>query len=33
MQQNSGFLREKKTKFAQKYNGFWPDKIIFFIQS
>ena len=32
MQQYGGFLK-KKSKFAQKSDGFWPDKIIFFIQS
>ena len=31
MQQNGRFLK-KKSKFAQKSDGFWPDKIIFFIQ-
>ena len=27
LQQNGGFLKKKKS------DGFWPDKIIFFIQS
>ena len=33
MQQNGGFLRKKNFNFAQKSDGFWHGKIIFFIQS
>ena len=32
MQQNGSFLK-KNFNFAQKSDGFWPGKIIFFIQS
>ena len=31
MQQNGGFKKKKKS--AEKSDGFWPGKIIFFIQS
>ena len=33
MHQNGGFLKKKKKNFAKKSDGFWPEKIIFFIQS